>query len=212
MLEMHAASRKSSTARRSHFGLGAGARISRTRHPVKPACAVSSKNDAPSCQPLGLAEVLAKWAPVMDKPRSARSLEVWEDLVTLPVESWNWQRHAKEHLLHHCGHFRTSTKGHREGCGSPRRRQKRRTRATARDVVPDLWDTRVRSGGQWPRFGLEVALAGAEASTLVIAWHVESQAVLETAKKQLMAPTGKGTPNVKSENLFGSKVETGSRP
>ena len=22
-------------------------------------------------------------------------------------ESWSWQRHAKAHLLHHCGHFRT---------------------------------------------------------------------------------------------------------
>ena len=65
--------------------------------------------------------------------------------------------------------------------------------------MPHLRDTRVRSGGQWPRFGLEVALAGAEAST-VIAWHGEA-AVLETAKKQLMAPTGKGTPMVKSENL-----------
>ena len=32
---------------------------------------------------------------------------VREDLMTLPGESWSWQRHAKEHLLHHCGHFRT---------------------------------------------------------------------------------------------------------
>ena len=27
--------------------------------------------------------------------------------MTLPSESWSWQRHAKEHLLHHCGHLRT---------------------------------------------------------------------------------------------------------
>ena len=27
--------------------------------------------------------------------------------MTLPAVSWSWQRHAKEHLHHHCGHFRT---------------------------------------------------------------------------------------------------------
>ena len=30
-----------------------------------------------------------------------------KDLVTLVGESWSWQRYAREHLLRHCGHFRT---------------------------------------------------------------------------------------------------------
>ena len=38
---------------------------------------------------------------------AAHETRVREDLMTLPVESWSWQRHAKEHLLHHCGHLRT---------------------------------------------------------------------------------------------------------
>ena len=38
---------------------------------------------------------------------AAHETRVREDLMTLPRESWSWQRHAKEHLLHHCGHFRT---------------------------------------------------------------------------------------------------------
>ena len=27
--------------------------------------------------------------------------------MTLPGESWSWQRYVREHLLHHCGHSRT---------------------------------------------------------------------------------------------------------
>ena len=38
--------------------------------------------------------------------------------------------------------FPNSAKSHRDGRRSPRRGQNRRTRTAARDVVPDLWDTR----------------------------------------------------------------------
>ena len=55
--------------------LGAGAGISRIRILVKPIRAVPAKSDAPPRQPLDLAEVLAKWAAVLDKPRSSCSLE-----------------------------------------------------------------------------------------------------------------------------------------
>ena len=36
---------------------------------------------------------------------TAHETRVREDLVSLLWESWSWQRHAQEHLLHHCGHF-----------------------------------------------------------------------------------------------------------
>ena len=36
---------------------------------------------------------------------TAHETRVREDLMTLPGESWSWQRHTKEHLLHHCSHF-----------------------------------------------------------------------------------------------------------
>ena len=39
---------------------------------------------------------------------AALEKRVREELVTLSGGSWRWLRHAaKEHLLHHCGHFRT---------------------------------------------------------------------------------------------------------
>ena len=38
---------------------------------------------------------------------TAHETRVREDLMTLPWESWSWQRLAKEHLPHHSGHFRT---------------------------------------------------------------------------------------------------------
>ena len=38
---------------------------------------------------------------------AAHETRVREGLMTLPGESWSWQRHAKEHFFHHCGHFRT---------------------------------------------------------------------------------------------------------
>ena len=43
-----------------------------------------------------------------------RTRREWrEDLMTLLGESWSWQRHAKEHLLHHCGSFPNFAMGHR---------------------------------------------------------------------------------------------------
>ena len=84
---------------------------------------------------------------------AAHETRVREDLMTLPGESWSWQRHTKEHLLHHCGHFRT-LRSHREGCRSPQRGQNRRIRTAARDVVPDLQDTRIWSKGRWPPSGV----------------------------------------------------------
>ena len=54
---------------------GAGAGISRIRVPAKPARAVPPKCEVPPRQPLDLAEVLAKLAAVLDKPRSSRSVE-----------------------------------------------------------------------------------------------------------------------------------------
>ena len=36
----------------------------------------------------------------------AHETRVREDQMTLLGESWSWQRHEKEHLHHHCGHFR----------------------------------------------------------------------------------------------------------
>ena len=63
------------------------------------------------------------------------------------------------------------------------------------------------SEGQWPRFGLGVTPTPCQTSTghppepaAVIAWQ-RAAAALETAKTQLMAPTGKGTPKVKSKNF-----------
>ena len=38
---------------------------------------------------------------------AAHESRVWEDLMTLPGECSSWQRHAKEQILHHCGHYRT---------------------------------------------------------------------------------------------------------
>ena len=55
--------------------LGAGAGISRVRLLVKPTRAVPPKSDAPHRPHLDLADVLAKLASVLDRPRSARSLE-----------------------------------------------------------------------------------------------------------------------------------------
>ena len=55
--------------------LGAGASISRTRPPVTPTCAVTSKSAVPPRQPLDLAEVLAKLATVQYEPRSSQPLE-----------------------------------------------------------------------------------------------------------------------------------------
>ena len=162
MLGIPAASRKTSgpALHEARTLLGAGTGASRIRIRVKPVRGVPPKGDIPHRQPLDLAEVLAKLAAVLDKPRSSHSVEeefgvdpgvatteteyiealigggfgggharvqrilstrhenpgviiaahetrVREDLMTLCKESWSWQRHAKEHLLHHCGQFRT---------------------------------------------------------------------------------------------------------
>ena len=142
----------------------------------------------PPRQLLDLAEVHAKLAAVLDKPRSSRPVEeefgvdpgvataetecthvlhgggrgpatlvatdtrVKEDAMTLPAESWSWQRASPSSFWS----FPNSAKCHRDGRRSPRRGQNRRTRTAARDVVPDLWDTRICSEGQWPRPGVGV--------------------------------------------------------
>ena len=69
----------------------------------------------------------------------AHEMRVREDLMTLPGESWTWQRHAKEHLLHHDGHIRTL----------------RRVIV----MVAGALDTRICSEGQWPRPGVGLAAA-----------------------------------------------------
>ena len=84
--------------------------------------------------------------------------------------------------------------GHRQG-------QNRRIRQATRDALPDLRDTRIFSEGQWPRLGVELAVARtvryarpdvhwspAEAPAVIV-WHREA-AALETAKQQLMTPVG----------------------
>ena len=136
-----------------------------------------------------------------------------EDLITLPGESWSWQRHAKEHLFHHCGCFRTLRRvivmvagALDEGrIGGLERHHAmlcqiyRILESAAKDSGHDLtWG--------WPWLGLADPDAGpdirrlpAEASA-VIAWNREA-AALETAKRQLMIPIGKATPKVKSEHL-----------
>ena len=134
-----------------------------------------------------------------------------EDLMTLPGESWSWQRRAKEHLLHHCGHFRTLRRvivmiagTLVEGTIGGFERQHemlcqiyRILKSGAEDNGHDLvWG--------WPLLGLsdpdvrpDVQWSPAETST-VVAWHRKAAAV-ESAKKQLMTPIGKATPKVKNE-------------
>ena len=80
---------------------------------------------------------------------AAHDTSVRENLMTLPRECWSWQRHAKEHLLHRCGHFRT-----------------------LRRVV-----------GSWPLLGLsepgarpDVHWPPAEASAVIV-WHREAAAL-----------------------------------
>ena len=77
ILGMHAASRRPSGPAqheaRTLFGAGAGS--SRIRFLGKPFRAVPSKAVVPPRRPLDLAEVLAKLEAVLDKPRSAHSLE-----------------------------------------------------------------------------------------------------------------------------------------
>ena len=72
-----AALRKSSgpASREARILLRAGAGISRIRLLAMPSRAVLPKSDVPPRQPLDIAEVLAKLATVLDKPRSSRSLE-----------------------------------------------------------------------------------------------------------------------------------------
>ena len=55
--------------------------------------------------------------------------------------------------------FPNPAKSHRDGRRSPRRGPNRRTRTAARDVLPDPWDTRICSEGQWPRPVVELAAA-----------------------------------------------------
>ena len=88
---------------------------------------------------------------------------VRDDLVTLPEEPGSWQRHAKEHLFHHCGHFRIQRRvivmvaraldeGERGGFRTP-----------AHDVVSGLrvagsYNERLwpRLDWGWPELGLSV--------------------------------------------------------
>ena len=78
MLGIPAASRRSSSPAlheaRTLLGAGVGSSSS-IRLPVMSTRAVQPKRDVPSRQPLALAEVLAKLAAVLDRPRRARSLE-----------------------------------------------------------------------------------------------------------------------------------------
>ena len=71
------ASRKSSSPalHEARTLLGAGAGFSRIRLPAKPTRAVPPDSDVLPRQPLGLDEVVAKLAAVLDKPRSSRSVE-----------------------------------------------------------------------------------------------------------------------------------------
>ena len=55
--------------------------------------------------------------------------------------------------------FPNSAKSYLDGRRSPRRGQNRSSRTAARDLVPDLQDTRIWSEGPRPRSGVEVAAA-----------------------------------------------------
>ena len=81
--------------------------------------------------------------------------DVREDLMTLPGESWSWQRHAKERPPSPLWSLPNFTKGRRDGCRSPHRGQNRRVRTLACDVVsarrsPQLVPVTL-SGGVGPR-------------------------------------------------------------
>ena len=101
------------------------------------------------------------------------------------------------------------TKRHRDGRSVPRREQHRRIRAPACHAVPDLRRTRIPSEGHWPRSGRQFGsfgLCGPDAQPnvhwspaevlAVVAWY-RIAAALETAKKQLVASIGWGTPEDK---------------
>ena len=128
----------------------------------------------------------------------------------LPGESWSWQRHAQEHRLHHCGHFRTLRRvivmapgafdEGSEGSNDSTQCDAKMFEAfesAARDCGHDL------TGG-WPLLGLsgpnaraDLRWSPAEASA-VISWLREA-AALETAKKQLEMIFAKGAPKIKSD-------------
>ena len=124
---------------------------------------------------------------------AAHEWRVREDLVTLPGESCTLG-HAKEHLLHHCGHFRTRTESEDSraiklccpryiGYTSPQRR----TVATI---------GLGRRGSCW----VSPTLALGQTCICHPPKPQQSSPGREK-KKQLMAPMGKGTPKVKSENI-----------
>ena len=134
--------------------------------------------------------------------------------MTLLGKSWSWQRHAKEHLLHHCGHFRTLRRVFMivaGGVDAGRIGGFERQQALMCQIRGIL-DSAPKDGGHdltlgWalvclsiPDARPDVQWSPADASA-VIAWYREA-AALEMAKKQLVAPTGTGTPKVKSENLL----------
>ena len=66
---------------------------------------------------------------------------------TLPGESWSRQRNAREHLLHHCGHFRTLRRVVVMVAGAL---DEGRIGGFERQhaMLCQIWDTRVWSGGQ----------------------------------------------------------------
>ena len=105
----------------------------------------------------------------------AHGTRVREDLMTFHGESWSWQRHAKEHLLHHGGHFRT-------------------LRRVIVMVTGALDEGRI--GGFERHHAMFCQICGmlesAKDSGHDLTWIWPLLGLSETAKQQLMAPRWKG--------------------
>ena len=116
---------------------------------------------------------------------AALETRVREDLTSLPEESGSWERRAEDHLLPHCGHFRSLRKVIIAISGPYRVYEL--LGATANGSGHDLiWD--------WPEFGLLVRGARPDAhwrpiEAPSVVTRNEEAAALDAAKSQLESPT-----------------------
>ena len=116
-----------------------------------------------------------------------------EDLITLPGESWSWQRHAKEHLLNHYGLFRILRRAIVMSLEHSTRAE-RRIRTPARDILQHLRDARLCKEGtprlSGPDARPDVHWSPAEAIA-VIAWHTEAPRSRQQKRQQMISAQGR---------------------
>ena len=110
--------------------------------------------------------------------------------MTLPGESRSWQRHAKKHLLHHCGHFRRVTVMAAGALDEGR---------IGGFDAGFVKCSSAKDGGHELTWAWPLHWSPAESSA-IIAWQRVS-AELEAAKQQLTSVPGKETPKTKFERF-----------